>query len=247
MTITALPAPPEHTDSQAAFNSKAFAWVAALGDFVDEANQLAVDADADAATAAAAALTATTKAADATAAAASASAVSGAVKWVSGTTYTEGACVWSPSNFQTYRRKTTGGGTTDPSADSTNWTRITADLSSGLPMANLPITGIKTATFDSQPTIATTTGAVTIDWSTGQCQKQAEPTGNITYTFTAPPGPCHLQLLVDSDGTTTARTFTWPASVKWLSVAWAHLADKRAVINFWYDGTNYFATGANEV
>ena len=247
MTITALPDAPLITDPPSTFNAKAFAFAGALNNFGVEINQVAVEVDADAAIAAAAASTATTKAADATAAAASASAVSGAVKWVSGTTYTEGACVWSPSNFQTYRRKTTGGGTTDPSSDSTNWTRITADLSSGLPMANLPITGIKTATFDSQPTIATTTGAVTIDWSTGQCQKQAEPTGNITYTFTAPPGPCHLQLLVDSDGTTTARTFTWPASVKWLSVQWAHLANKRGVINFWYDGTNYFATGANEV
>jgi len=45
-----------------------------------------------------------------------------ASKWVSGTTYTEGFCVWSPTDFKTYRRKTTGGGTTDPSADNeTDW------------------------------------------------------------------------------------------------------------------------------
>ena len=247
MTITALPPAPLITDNASTFNTKAFAFAGALDTFRTEANALEAAVDADAVAAAAAAGTATTKAAEAVAAAASASATTGAVAWVSGTTYAVGACVWSPLNFHTYRRKTSGAGTTDPSSDTTNWTRITADLSNGLALAGQTITGIKTATFDSQPTIATTTGAVTIDWSTAQCQKQAEPTGNITYTFTAPPGPCHLQLLVDSDGTTTARTFTWPAAVKWLSVQWVHLANKRAVINFWYDGTNYFATGANEV
>jgi hypothetical protein len=42
-------------------------------------------------------------------------------KWVSGTTYTEGSVVWSPVSYLSYRRKTTGGGTTDPSLDGTNW------------------------------------------------------------------------------------------------------------------------------
>lgn len=44
-------------------------------------------------------------------------------KWISGTTYAIGDEVWSPADFQAYRRKTTGAGTTDPSADSTNWQR----------------------------------------------------------------------------------------------------------------------------
>jgi hypothetical protein len=112
---------------------------------------------------------------------------------------------------------------------------------------NTPIGGLKTATFNSQPVIATTTGAVTIDWTAGQNQKQTEPTGAITYTFTAPPGPCHLQLIIDSDGTSTAQTITWPGSVIWIGATWTGVANKKAIVNFWYDGTSYWAQGANQV
>jgi phage-related tail fiber protein len=44
--------------------------------------------------------------------------------WVSGTTYAIGDVTWSPITFYAYRRKTAGAGTTDPSADSTNWILI---------------------------------------------------------------------------------------------------------------------------
>lgn len=112
---------------------------------------------------------------------------------------------------------------------------------------NNVVSSIKTATFNSQTTIATTTGSITVDWTTAQNQKQTEPTGAIAYTFTAPPGPCHLQLLVDSDGTSTAQTFTWPGTVIWLGATWTGVANKKAIINFWYDGTNYYAIGTNQV
>lgn len=46
--------------------------------------------------------------------------------WVSGTTYAAGALVYSPSNFQTYRRRSAGAGTTDPASDGTNWERMTS-------------------------------------------------------------------------------------------------------------------------
>lgn len=44
-----------------------------------------------------------------------------ATQWVSGTTYALNAMVWSPVNGLVYRRIVAGSGTTDPSADSTNW------------------------------------------------------------------------------------------------------------------------------
>lgn len=113
-------------------------------------------------------------------------------------------------------------------------------------LGNSNLTGIKNATFNSQTTIATTTGAITVDWTTAQNQKQTEPTGTITYTFTAPPGPCHLQLLIDSDGTSTAQTINWPGTLIWLGSVWAGANNKKAIINFWYDGTNYFAIGSNQ-
>ncbi|MFH1010336.1 MAG: hypothetical protein V1784_03775 [bacterium] len=55
-------------------------------------------------------------------------AAANATKWVSGTTYAEGDGRWSPINYQTYRRKTAGAGTTDPSLDGTNWALISVPV-----------------------------------------------------------------------------------------------------------------------
>ncbi|MEX5689674.1 hypothetical protein, partial [Pseudomonas silesiensis] len=52
--------------------------------------------------------------------AAGSAAAAGAILWISGTTYAVGDARISPTNFQTYRRKTVGGGTTDPNLDGTN-------------------------------------------------------------------------------------------------------------------------------
>lgn len=105
----------------------------------------------------------------------------------------------------------------------------------------------KTATFTSQVNNAATSGAITIDWTTGQNQSQAQPSGGITYTFTAPPGPCHLQLFITSSGTSTAQTITWPGTVIWMNSTWTATNNKKAIINFWYDGSNYYAMGGNQV
>lgn len=51
MTISALPTAPQTTDTQAVFNTRAFAFVAALNTFGTEANALAAAANADAASA----------------------------------------------------------------------------------------------------------------------------------------------------------------------------------------------------
>lgn len=45
----------------------------------------------------------------------------GVTLWVSGTTYTLGQAVISPSSLLVYRRKVAGAGTTDPVSDATNW------------------------------------------------------------------------------------------------------------------------------
>ena len=114
-------------------------------------------------------------------------------------------------------------------------------------LGNTDLTGIKNATFNAHVARAGTTGAQTVDWTTGNNIRQPEPTGTITYTFTAPPGPCHLQLVIDSDGTSTAQTINWPASVKWFTQTWQGVNNKIGIINFFYDGTSYLATGMNQV
>jgi hypothetical protein len=114
---------------------------------------------------------------------------------------------------------------------------------------NTNLTGLKLPVYNSQPTSTGTTGAVTVDWSAGAVYKQNEPTGGITYTFTAPGvSNVHLQLLIDSDGTSASQTMTWPGTVVWYGAALsATTANKRHIVNFWYDGTNYHGAYMTQV
>lgn len=138
MAITPLPSPPAPTDSTSEFNTKAFAWVAALDTFTTEANALQTDVNAKEIAAASSASQSASSAtlasgyADAALQNALASAANtNAPLWVSGTTYAAGALVYSPANGRTYRRKTAGAGTTDPSADATNWILLQNDVTVG--------------------------------------------------------------------------------------------------------------------
>ena len=115
-SIAGLPAAPDPND-RSTFNTRAYPWSAALPAFGVEVSAVAdnVKANADDAK-----LSADLAAAQA----ASALAAVGAVKWVSGTAYVQGAGVYSPITFQTYRRAIAGAGTTDPSFDETNWVLV---------------------------------------------------------------------------------------------------------------------------
>lgn len=74
-------------------------------------------------------------------------------KWISGTTYAIGDVTWSPSDYQAYRRKTAGAGTTDPSADSTNWQRTEFSSSSAQAQSATAFTTAGTApAFTLTPT-----------------------------------------------------------------------------------------------
>lgn len=109
-----------------------------LPQFADEANALAAEMEADktAAAGSAVAAAASAVASDASAVASAASAVtagqmaalaeaaintSSTPVFVSGQTVAVGDVRHSPVSFETYRAKTTGDHTTDPSADETNW------------------------------------------------------------------------------------------------------------------------------
>ena len=134
--ISTLPPGPDlSTDTPQVFSQKAVAVVQAqvvaipqINIWTGQANALAGVINADADTAADAAGTATQRAADALASATTAeqwavtaAQSTNATKWVSGTTYPQGAAVWSPANFRTYRRKIAGAGTNDPLLDGANW------------------------------------------------------------------------------------------------------------------------------
>lgn len=80
-----------------------------------------------------------------------AASASAATQWVSGTTYAVGDARWSPVTKISYRRIVAGAGTTDPSADATNWGAIVAPLAAGG-------TGATTAAAARTALGATTTG-----------------------------------------------------------------------------------------
>lgn len=97
------------------------------------------------------------------------------------------------------------------------------------------------AYFDGEVDNGNSSTADTIDWTAGNKQK-ITLTGNCTFTFTDPSGPCNLILKLIQDGT-GSRTVTWPATVKWpegtaptLSTA----ASSVDIVSFYWDGTNYY-------
>lgn len=137
MPISALPTPPSRQDPTN-FNDRADAFLGALPLFQAEANALQTDVNAKQ-------LAAASSATNAAASELAAANTSNATIWVSGTTYAIGTNRFSPSNFRTYRRKTAGAGTTDPSTDATNWQLLTG-LGDVLTTGDQSIAGVKTFT-----------------------------------------------------------------------------------------------------
>ena len=139
-TLTAPPTAPSRADpANFATRGDAFlgwfatAWTdltAALANVYGNA----VDAYNNAVAAASSAVSALASAQSASANAAAAAASAAASAWVSGTTYAVGDPRWSPADGRVYRRRTAGAGTTDPSADATNWAPIAPN---GLQLATI--------------------------------------------------------------------------------------------------------------
>jgi hypothetical protein len=126
-TITSLPPAPSRADP-ANFATKGDALLGALDQFVTETNTVASEVITNrdtSITKAAEALDSANLAAlsesNAAASAAAAASLTASLPWFSGTTYAYGATVWSPITRVIYRRIIAGAGTTDPSADNTNW------------------------------------------------------------------------------------------------------------------------------
>lgn len=136
MPITVTPVFPDRTLGPALFEPAADQFYRDIVTAVPQMNSLEVNVNAKEVSAASAASVASIKAGSAVtsaaqalssssqAAAAALSAVGAAPMWVSGTAYAAGQTVWSPISFRTYRRKTTGAGTTDPSIDNSKWSDI---------------------------------------------------------------------------------------------------------------------------
>lgn len=193
MAITALPTPPSRQDPTN-FNDRADSFLGALPQFQTEANALQTNVN--------------TSEINAVNSAAAVLAATNIVKWVSGTTYANGAVVWSPINGLGYRRITaSGSGTTDPSADTTNYKQVngTGDVSTS---GDQTIAGTKTFT-------STITGSVT--GNAGTVTNGVYNTGNQTIagnkTFTnrvlVSGGSASLPSIAFSDDGATDTGFYW--------------------------------------
>lgn len=165
MSITPLPPAPAITDTTSEFNTKAFNFVAALDTFVTETNATA-EVCTDAEVTASAAL-----------------AVVGAVAWVSGTTYAIGNPVYSPIDLQTYRRKTVGAGTTDPSLDAINWTIVSLDAQ--IATNQEAIDGTQTSIRSFSPSIIKQSSNTITAIATGSLSNGATVTVNENGTVSA--------------------------------------------------------------
>jgi hypothetical protein len=127
-TIPVLSTPPSRSDPTNfaprgdTFLGELPGWGADVNTVGTEINNTATAVNVDASAAAASAVLSNAAKVQAEQAVLAATAVSGATKWVSGTSYAEGAVAWSPINGQNYRRKSPGGvSTTDPTADPSGW------------------------------------------------------------------------------------------------------------------------------
>lgn len=100
----------------------------ALPTFGVEANALQADVNSKQVLAAASQVAAATSETNAAASANASAASSNATIWISGTTYAIGDVRFSPVDYQSYRRKTAGAGTTDPNLDFTNWQSISVGV-----------------------------------------------------------------------------------------------------------------------
>ena len=90
--------------------------------------------------------------------------------------------------------------------------------------------------------------ADTIDWGAGNRQKSTL-TDNVTYTFTAPSGPCHLTLRMIQDAGGT-NTVTFPATVKWsggTEPTWDTTGNRENYAFFYYNSTNYIGSGVTNI
>lgn len=113
-------------------------------------------------------------------------------------------------------------------------------------LGNNRLRQVKSMAFAQEIVLAATSGTINIDWRLGSHFFQPEPTGTITYTFNDPEGVQHLQLRMDSDGTSSAQTINLPANVKQYGIAFTMSANKMHILNLYWDAKRYHVTNLTE-
>lgn len=108
-----------------------------------------------------------------------------------------------------------------------------------LNMSDKDIDNVQTVTYKTLVTDSGS-GAETIDWSTNQ-KYEYDLSGNVSFTFTNPNGPCNLVLkIIQGAG---PYIITWDADVLWPGGTIPTLSagdDAEDIFTFFFDGTNYY-------
>ena len=244
--IDQLPLPvPSRTDPTN-FSVRADNFLGELPDFATQVNALATELTAlgntvetNKNTAVTASNNAQASAFAATGSANNAASSSGAALWVSGTTYSIGNLVYSPITGRTYRRKIAGAGTTDPSADATNWIPIVLEISTQYPTIrpSLNLDFVNNKYLDPRITFTRSSTAKYFDGKTVHKAEEnllikSEEFDNVAWTKTNATITANTQ--VNPSGQSTADTLTETTATGQHSVRqpFASLASQQYVLSF---------------
>jgi hypothetical protein len=190
MAITPLPTPVPQRSDPTNFPVRADAFLTALPTFCVEVNAVQVDVNNKQTQAATSASNALTSETNAQASMLSAQAAANSSVWVSGTTYAAGDTRFSPTDFRTYRRRTAGAGSTDPTTDPTNWQLVSngppgymlvkAERASGVAGAAIKNSGDPAGFFQRQ---LTTVASNTIAGASFATNRVTLPAGTYDIEF----------------------------------------------------------------
>lgn len=236
-TVTPLPTPPSRQDP-INFSTRADAFLGALPTFGTELNLVAGEVNTSASSA-------STSKNQAEAAASAALASANTTPWISGSTYAVGDVTYSSITFLSYRRKTNGAGTTDPSSDTTNWQLIAGT-------GDVLQTATQTLTNKTLASVVLNDGYTEeVFVLTGTTPSLSAVNGSIqTWTLTAASTPTdglssgQSIILGIDDG--SAYTITWP-SVVWTKAGGSGTAPSlnatvRTWVVLWKVGTTLYGS-----
>jgi len=134
-----------------------------------------------------------------------------------------------------------GAGNNVLAVNRTGTTVDSMDLYTDLDMNSNNLDNCGSVSYRTLQTDSSSSGAVTFDWSTDNKLKITLTEDVTSITFTAPPGPCNLVLMIVQD-TTTRTVAGWPAAVKWPGGTAPTISTGSGdvdILTFFYDGTSY--------
>ncbi|MBD3762473.1 hypothetical protein [Rhizorhabdus sp.] len=187
--------------------------------------------------------------------AAAAAGAIGAIAWVSGTTYALYDVRVSPITFFAYRRKVAGGGTTDPSLDTTNWAQIagTGDvtLTGSQTLTNKTLTSptltgpVIDGTITEDIYTITDGGSVDINPANGSIQLWTLGANRTPTASSFAAGKAVTLMIADG----TAYSITWSSvAVTWVGGSAPALPTTGyGVIILWKVGSTIYGASAGDV